>query len=78
MDPEQNFVSVSLPFFTFETSTLNITVYHIIIILTEGYILSFQSQEYSMCQENSMSFLQNSIWQKNPAFRYSFQDSQEC
>lgn len=64
VDPEQNFVSV---FFTFETSnvpTYNITVYHLITILTEGYvriILSFQPQEYCMCEENSMSFHQHSI-----------------
>lgn len=64
MDPEQNFVSV---FFTFEGSNVpafNITVYHLIIILTEGYIriiFSFQPQELHVSKSFSMSFLQNSI-----------------
>ena len=64
-DQEQKFVSV---FFTFEDLnmlTFNIMEYHLIIILTEGYmriILSFQPQEHSLCQKNFyMSFLQNSM-----------------
>lgn len=59
MDPEQNFVSV---YFTFEASNVpkfNITVYHLIIILKEGYmriILSFQPQEHSTCEKNLWVF----------------------
>lgn len=64
-DQEQKFVSV---FFTFEASnvlTFKIIEYHLIIILTEGYMritLSFQAQEHSLCQKTfCMSFLQSSM-----------------